>query len=400
MDGMGWILFVAAAVFYAIVDTSIRSKSEKIANAESSEDAIEERKSLKRMLKYSPIFGLFMGAIPTNYHETLEQVSDETMDSFRSRSRRFALYLRAFHNDRYSSREVDYHLVGMNMEGDDLEHGSFSEKAFADEMESFINTYAVGMSKEVVHPDGSRRIYLDDDTWQEDVIELMEQATLVFVLMENRESCIWELQQSMDRLEKAYYIVDDVEMYMAMKRDLDLSLPEIPLCMSKARHFIFHWQDGRFVIQPFLNTKSDYNVLAFSINNCEFGNAKVDMNKGLYDGLGRIWVASTDSAEFMKEQLGRLVQLKQQFCPMAIFDLMTLCGCAWSGHQIDFQLQVDELDLDQREFLHETFCYELSLPKNRFFVSVLKELKVDICHKIVDPKSLMQMEIVIQSTEL
>lgn len=396
---MGWIVFIAVAVFYAIVNAAISSKSEKIVNAKSSEDAIEERKSLKRILKYSPIFGLFMGTIPTNYQETLEQVSDETMDSFRSRPRRFALYLRAFHNDRYSSRD-DHYLVGMDMDGDDFEHDSFSEKVFADEMENFINTYAVGMSREVVHPDGARRIYLDDDTWQEDVIELMEQATLVFVLMEDRESCIWELQQSMNRLEKAYYIVDDVEMYLAMKRELDLSLPEIPSCMSNASHFIFHWQEGQFVMQPFMNTQSDYNILAYSINNCEFGNAKADMNKGLYDGLGRIWVASTNPTESIKEQLGRLVQLKQQFCPMVFFDLMTLCGCAWNGHQIDFQFQVDELDQEQREFLHETLCYELSLPKNCFFVSVIKELKVDICHRIVDPKSLMQMEIIIQSTEL
>lgn len=396
---MRWILFIASAVLYAIADAEIRSKSEKIANAESSEDAIEERKSLKRILKYYPIFGLFMGRIPIKYQETWEQVSDETMDSFRSKPRRFALYLRAFHNDRYSSLDEDYHLVGKNLERDNLEHDSFSEKAFADEMENFINTYAVGMTREVVHPDGARRVYLDDDTWQEDVVELMEQATYVFVLLENRESCIWELQQSMDRLEKVYYIVDDVEMYMVMKRDLDLSLPEIPSCMSKASHFIFHWQEGQFVMQPFMNTQSDYNILAYSINNCELGNAKVDMNKGLYDGLGRIWVTSTDPTVFIKEQLSRLVQLKQQFCPMVFFDLLTLCGCAWNGRQIDFQLQVDELDQEQREFLHETLCYELSLPKNKFFVSVLNDLKVDICHKIVDKEGLQQMEIVIQLAE-
>ena len=397
---MGWIMFIAAVVFYGIVDAAINSKSEKIVNAKTSEDAIVERKSLKRILKYSPIFGLFTGIIPTNYQETVNQVSDETMDSFRSRPRKFALYLRAFHNDRYSSCDSDRHLFGMNMDKDDFEHDSFSEKVFTDEMENFINTYAVGMSREVVRPDGARRIYLDDDTWQEDVVELMERATLVFVLMENRESCIWELQQSMYRLEKTYYIVDNVEMYLAMKRDLDLSLPEIPSCMSKASHFIFHWQEGQFVMQPFMNTQSDYNILAYSVNNCEFGNAKVEMNEGLYDGLGRIWVARTDSTEFIKEQLGRLVQLKQQFCPMVFFDLMTLCGCAWNGDQMEFQLQVDELDQEQREFLHETLCYELSLPKNKFFLSVLKDLKVDICYKIVDKKGFQQMENVIQLAEL
>ena len=284
-----WLfLIILSVAVYIIVNADIGSRNKGIVNAESSEEAIEERKSLKRMLKYYPILGLFTGRIPLNYQETLDQVSDETIDTFLSRPRRFALYLRAFHNDRYSSHGAVEHLVCMDLAEVDSEDDSFSEKDFADEMEKSINTYAVGMSKEVVHPDGARRIYLNDDTWQEDVLELMEAALRIIVLVENRESCIWELQQSIEMQEKAYFIVDDVEMYLEIKEELPLPLPSIPSCMLSSNHFIFHWQEGRCVMLPFLNTKDDYAYLAYSINSSGLLGIKEEMSRGLYDGLGRL----------------------------------------------------------------------------------------------------------------
>ena len=96
----------------------------------------------------------------------------------------------------------------------------------------------------------------------------------------------------------------------------------------------------------------------------------------------------------------QLVQLKQQICPKVFFDTMTMIDCGLVDHCLEFQIQVDELDMEENKALSEVFSFELSLMKNEFFVSILKCLKLDICHKISCPNRLQHVEILIRSADL
>lgn len=72
--------------------------------------------------------------------------------------------------------------------------------------------YTVGMTKELVSPVGAKRIYLDDTTWQADVVNLINRADYVFVLVNPSESCIWEiLQCQINAAEKTYYFIHSID---------------------------------------------------------------------------------------------------------------------------------------------------------------------------------------------
>ena len=72
---------------------------------------------------------------------------------------------------------------------------------------------AVGMTKEVDAPYGADRVYVSDLDWQDDVKELMQKAKMIFILLRNRESCLWEIGQSSDLLHKTCFIIDGQNSY-------------------------------------------------------------------------------------------------------------------------------------------------------------------------------------------
>lgn len=142
-----------------------------------------------------------------------------TIKDFYSYKRPFSLYLRAFETDKYLS-ESDASVVN--------EH-EFSESLFYQSLYNITpNFYAVGMTKELLSPIGAKRIYLDDNTWKDDVKYLMKKATTIFVLMNKKESCIWEIEQCLSMLDKTCFIVDDLQQYNEIREILKYStLPNL-----------------------------------------------------------------------------------------------------------------------------------------------------------------------------
>lgn len=67
-----------------------------------------------------------------------------------------------------------------------------------------IPVYAVGMTKETYSPVGADRVYLDDSTWKDDVRELMIAAEKIVILVNDKENCIWEIEQTYNLKEKKY----------------------------------------------------------------------------------------------------------------------------------------------------------------------------------------------------
>ena len=153
-------------------------------------------------------------------------ISTYDIDSFDYRNIRYSLFLRGFENDSYLTQD--------KLEYDKHEsYDSFSEYWFFKFLKKRYKqpVVSVGMTKELDSPLGTTRIYLDDNYWKSGVISLMQYAERIFILVNNRESCIWEIAQSKNMLKKTIFIVDSQAKYDHVKEAVssEIFLPDIQL---------------------------------------------------------------------------------------------------------------------------------------------------------------------------
>ena len=131
----------------------------------------------------------------------------------------FVLYLRGFESDVYDRNKVD--------------DRSFSEDIMSKVIQTGLELpfCAVGMTKEVDCPLGGIRGYVNDATWETEVLELMNKAKKIIYLVNDRESCIWEIKNSKHLFHKCVFVVDDLVKYDNVKSFLSgtLDLPDIPV---------------------------------------------------------------------------------------------------------------------------------------------------------------------------
>lgn len=173
-----------------------------------------------------PILGYVYLVSGKNLLRMLGNISTFTKDVFLGQTNEYALYLRGFETDDYTSeakyiaREKD---VLRRLKRKRNGRLRFSEYYFTRALQTRLPVCAVGMSKEVEAPAGAYRIYLEDATWKQDVRELMERAKEIYILVSDRPSCIWEIEQSLDMLHKTTFIVDDRGRYGKF-RDLGLGV--------------------------------------------------------------------------------------------------------------------------------------------------------------------------------
>lgn len=173
-----------------------------------------------------PILGYVYLVSGKNLLRMMGNISTFTKDVFLGQTNEYALYLRGFETDDYTSeakyiaREKDVLRRFKRKRNGRLR---FSEYYFTRALQTRLPVCAVGMSKEVEAPAGAYRIYLEDATWKQDVRELMERAKEIYILVSDRPSCIWEIEQSLDMLHKTTFIVDDRGRYGKF-RDLGLGV--------------------------------------------------------------------------------------------------------------------------------------------------------------------------------
>lgn len=145
-------------------------------------------------------------------------ISLQTAEDFLKENNRYYLYLRGFNDDHPFGEEVG------TME-------KFNEALFAEVMELALGMplCALGMTKEIDAPVGAIRVYVDDKTWQDHVLELMNKAEKIFILINTRKSCIWEIEKSKSMLDKTIFIVDDIDRYSNVKKYIDegIIMPDI-----------------------------------------------------------------------------------------------------------------------------------------------------------------------------
>lgn len=162
------------------------------------------------------------------------------------------LYLRGFANDIYTTKQsLDLQSLGE----------SFSEYNLVNTIDA-LPVIAVGMTKEIESPIGATRIYLNDKDWKEGVRYMMEKASAIVVLMDYRESCIWEIEQCESFWDKTLLIVDNVEKYNRIQQEVKLNekFPDLELtehnvaCLRKS-------EDGFIVDYADISHKKGYKEI-------------------------------------------------------------------------------------------------------------------------------------------
>lgn len=147
-------------------------------------------------------------------------ISYDTPETFLDKHEKFFLYLRGFDSD-------------IPFDKDRVKTSQlFNESVFVEAIEYTSKTpcCALGICKEIDSPIGANRVYVDDDEWKEKVLMLMNKAEKIFILVNNRSSCIWEIEQSATLLNKTIFIVDNYEKYQSIRNHfIDIiDMPEIP----------------------------------------------------------------------------------------------------------------------------------------------------------------------------
>lgn len=124
----------------------------------------------------------------------------------------YALYLRAFRADKkrdnFKEEELVVKLLNVN-----------------------IVTFTVGVPEEVDASPGAVRIYIANDTWQEDVKHLMEQASFLFLRICDTDPCLWELQQALSMPQQLFIIVDNATEY----ESICSKCPQLPINVTPTK---------------------------------------------------------------------------------------------------------------------------------------------------------------------
>lgn len=166
-------------------------------------------------------------------------ISGMTIDKFKEEN--FALYLRGFTSDSYDASMLDkLHVLNerknliniwKKKNKENTVKLKFSEHELAKAVKRYMPIYSVGMTKEIESPEGCKRIYLDDKDWQEGVKMLIEKAKIIFILINPRKSCIWEILQCQEMaINKTIFFVDNLDYINIMKEKLEYST--IPECIK------------------------------------------------------------------------------------------------------------------------------------------------------------------------
>ncbi len=230
---------IVFAIFSLIMEVVSKPYTKKIENATTLEEALKFRRRL-RFLRYGltilfillyigpslyivPDVGYWINGkgkyavegilvyliVQKGFKKLTGNISSLSKAGFLVKCHKFALFLRGFEDDVYGLD--DYNLISKER---------FSELSFMENLQQYLPACAIGMTKESDAPFGARRVYVSDESWKEDVRDLMNRANLKFVLLNDRPSCIWEIEQSADVLNKTCFLVEDIDKYNSIRNQL------------------------------------------------------------------------------------------------------------------------------------------------------------------------------------
>lgn len=285
------VAFIVAVLYPFIIKLVEKNNVELLNETIDANDAIKIRKKIKRnrviililMLILYSIFEIVFAAIMTNFEDpqnvvdlirnvgltgvamfvylikqngaikAVGNISTFSKHDFLEQNNKYCLFLRGFEQDDYSHDPIVSEKI----------YNSFSEYEFTSLVMQNIPICAVGMTKEVNSPRGATRVYLNDDSWQNDVLELMEKSQAIYILVNDRKSCIWEIEQSFKMFEKTVYIIDDIQKYENVRQQLAhiISLPKIPNIQKSDKNiFVMTYLNEDFDIKSYKNNIEGYSL--------------------------------------------------------------------------------------------------------------------------------------------
>lgn len=312
------------------------------------------------------------------FKEVWDQVTTQTTSEFMQANKNYILYLRAFENDTYggglSSREAEHLMKKQEEEGGALtnpERMTFSENELIREIKEYTDypVCAIGMTKELQHADGAVRIYTNDNTWKEDVKRLMQDALAIYILISDRESCIFELELSKDTIDKTIYIIDDIEGYNSAIAALSTTtqFPTLPTD-NDAFHFIYK-TDNTFKIIDF---SDDYKQLVLPLQ--QF----IHHNKADISGFSK--AINEFCAQFSGNNIdddGLIKQLNTDIsnaCPISINDCATITEADITTDSFSFDIALDA-DEDSIARIHDIKTQAIVDTTNHLHEATLQDIK-------------------------
>lgn len=164
------------------------------------------------------IFIIVLGIYINSMWRIIRRVSPLSIEDVLKKNK-YGLYLRAFGEDWKSAY---FESSNRQRKVPKLTFPEFIESAF---IGSFKDMIAVGIPNEVDSCCGAHRVYLDEDSWREGVIQLIANAQFIVVLISNKDSCIWELSQLRNSLEKTLFIVNDMSVYETVRCEVEKQIP-------------------------------------------------------------------------------------------------------------------------------------------------------------------------------
>lgn len=195
-------------------------------------------------------------------------VSVMTMKDILMRKRPFVLYLRGFVTDNYSPAMEEYADKVSNAtpwkyktEQDPTKLNPnllpLKEKAIAESWKWVYPIYSVGLPEELESPEGTKRIYLDNETWQDNAITLMKLAKYILVRVHSNTNCVWEIGQCNSHFsDKTIYYIDDINKLESVKQQMG---EDLPMCLRseslKSNHMIAYQINNEIITKSYRNNE-------------------------------------------------------------------------------------------------------------------------------------------------
>ena len=203
------------------------------------------------------------------------------MKKYMNKERIFILYLRGFITDDYSPElektadvvtnaapwksKIDTDKVNENPNDFPLSEKSLA-KAWNNCPIRLCEVFSVGRPEELESPEGTKRIYLDNDSWQEDAKTLMDLAKYILVCIHPNDNCIWEIRQCNTLFpEKTIYYVDNITNLGIVKEKMG---DELPICLKSEEidhnHMMAYQKDGKVIVKSYANTDSGLSSAVYA----------------------------------------------------------------------------------------------------------------------------------------
>ena len=121
-------------------------------------------------------------------------------------------------------------------------------------------------------PIGAERIYLNDAEWESEVMDLMTKASLIVILLNDSQSCIWEICKSNQFKNKVVFISNNSEKLTNIRKELNKQyVYPLPIGLKDKTILYFIENTNETLISEYSNTEKSYMQIIKELMFKKFG---------------------------------------------------------------------------------------------------------------------------------